>query len=110
MEKEKNQNPDQRLFSTACRRHGKPSGYRAYVQLSGQRVQLGAWNSPESKERYKRVIAEWKASGEQLPAEKDEITVMELSARYWIHAQTYYRHPDGTPTSEVEAYRAALRP
>jgi integrase len=37
------------------------------------------------------------------------LTVNELLTRFWDHAQTYYRRPDGTPTSEVEAYRQALR-
>src|SRR5262249_32834886 len=26
------------------------------------------------------------------------------------HAQTYYRHPDGTPTSELADYKLSLRP
>ena len=35
---------------------------------------------------------------------------MELAARFWKHAQTHYRKPDGTPSDEIGNYRIALRP
>ena len=41
---------------------------------------------------------------------QNEITVIELIAKFWQHAQQYYRRKDGTPTSEVENHRQALRP
>jgi integrase len=34
----------------------------------------------------------------------------EVILAYWRHAETYYRHPDGTPTSEADNIRLALRP
>ena len=43
-------------------------------------------------------------------AADDGITVSTLIAGFWDHAQRYYRKPDGTPTSEVDNMRQALRP
>ena len=38
-------------------RHHKGSG-QALIQIKGRRYYLGKWNSPESKERYARFVAE----------------------------------------------------
>jgi hypothetical protein len=38
-------------------RHHKGSG-QAFVQLAGNRRYLGKWNTPASKERYARFVAE----------------------------------------------------
>lgn len=38
------------------------------------------------------------------------MTVSELILAFWEHAQSYYRHPDGTPTREADNFRDALRP
>jgi len=81
----------------------------AFVELSGRKRYLGIYGSPGSKERYSRLLAEWAAHGRQLPVSPDEITVVELAARFWRHAQTFYRKPDGTPTSTLHNYKAALR-
>ena len=40
----------------------KGSG-QALVQVNGRRLYLGRHGSPESLERYHRVVAEWLASG-----------------------------------------------
>src|SRR5262249_21478283 len=39
-----------------------------------------------------------------------DLTVVELIARFWRHVEAHYRHTDGSPTSEVYNFRAALRP
>jgi integrase len=36
--------------------------------------------------------------------------VDEVILGFWRHAQTHYRHPDGTPTTEVREIRHSLRP
>jgi len=75
-------------------------------------VLLGKHNSPESRLEYTRVIAEWEASGRQLPTTGGtaaDLTVNELLLRYVQHAEAYYRRPDGTPTSEVDNIKQALR-
>ena len=72
-------------------RHHKPSG-QALVQIRGRRVYLGKHNSVESREKYRRLIAEYvSGNGEVPPAEpKAELTVNEVILRYFRHAETYY--------------------
>jgi integrase len=38
------------------------------------------------------------------------ITVAELMLAFWRHVESYYRHPDGTPTNEPNNYKYSLRP
>lgn len=93
------------------RRH-KPSG-QAVVTLGGHDYYLGKRQTLESKREYDRLIAEWLANGRQLPARKGDATGLSLNEvilAYWQHAETYYRHPDGTLTSEADNIRLALRP
>ncbi|HJZ93580.1 MAG TPA: site-specific integrase [Gemmataceae bacterium] len=96
------------------RRH-KQSG-QAVVTLNdpmGRRrdVLLGPYGSPESKAEYARVIGEWQVSHHALPGPAlADITVNELLLRFWGHVEEHYRHPDGTPTTEVENFRYALKP
>lgn len=92
----------------AYRRH-KQSG-QAVVTLNGRDHLLGRYRSPESREAYQRVTGQWLAAGRQTPREQAPLTVVELLAAFWRHAQTYYRKPDGTPTSEAENYRQAMVP
>jgi integrase len=76
-------------------------------------VLLGPYDTPESRDEYDRVIAEWLANGRLLvpsPVGAAELSVNELLLAYWQHAERYYRHPDGTPTSELHCLRTALRP
>ena len=80
------------------------------VNLNGKRkdMLLGAYGSPESKEEYQRVLADLHAGrlAHGIPA---DLTVTELCHRYWLFAEDYYRHPDGTKTAEVDDMRAAIR-
>ena len=59
------------------------------------------------------MTAEWLANGRQLPTESDserrDITVSELIAAYWRHAEAYYVK-DGKPTSELSLIKLAMRP
>lgn len=97
------------------RRH-KPSG-QAVVTLSdpaGTRrdYYLGAYGSAASKKEYNRLIGEWLAAGRSIPATgpaPPDLTVNEVLLRFWTHAKTYYRHPDGRPTGELSNYRDSLR-
>jgi integrase len=91
----------------------KASG-RALVTLDGTDHYLGEYDSPASKVKYDRLVAEWLANGrrsqaQQLPASPSH-TINELIAAYWEHAERYYRRPDGTPTPEIQSLRQALRP
>jgi integrase len=93
----------------------KPSG-QAVVTLGGHDHYLGRWQTPESKAEYDRLIAEWLAAGRNpivtgsRAGAAADLSLNEIILAYWEHAQTYYRHTDGTPTGEVDAIRLALRP
>lgn len=90
------------------RKH-KASG-QAIVTLNGKDVYLGPHGSKASRDEYDRVIGEWIASGRQLaaPDAANDITLVELIARYWKHVQGYYvKH--GEPTGEQTNIRNALR-
>lgn len=98
-------------------RHHKQSG-QAIVTLNfpgrvRKDVPLGKYGSPESHRKYQQVVAEWDQRGrvpEPPPAGGGAIDVAELILRFWNgHVISYYRHPDGTATSEQENYRQALR-
>lgn len=82
----------------------------AFVQVAGQRVYLGVFDSPESRERYARLLAGCEERGGRLPSTSADVTVAELAAQFWLHAEVYYRRADGTQTSEIGNLRCALRP
>ncbi|MCX5660269.1 MAG: tyrosine-type recombinase/integrase [Planctomycetota bacterium] len=87
----------------------KRSG-QAVVTLGGRDFYLGTHGSPESRRHYDRAIAEWMIGGRALPVAPADLTIAELLARFWQHVETFYRHADGSPTSEVKNFRRALRP
>ena len=107
-------------------KRGTPPSYRQHssgqacvtVRLpDGRRheILLGPWESPESKAEYARVLAELAAHQGHLPPRARDtapanLSINEVILAYWQHAEAYYRHADGTPTSEVDAIRLALRP
>jgi integrase len=107
---------DRSKFVPSYRQH-KQSG-QAIVTLtsaSGRRrdVLLGKWGSAASRAEYARVIAEWEAAGRRLAettATPTDLAVNELLLAFWTFAQEHYRHPDGTPTSELNDFRLSLRP
>jgi integrase len=81
--------------------------------LGGRRdILLGKYDTTESRAEYARVLAEWEANGRQPPSRQApaDLTVAELIERFWKWSEGYYRHADGTPTSEVDALRYSLRP
>jgi integrase len=79
-----------------------PNGFR-------QVVYLGPYDTPESKAEYHRVVAEWQARGGRLPEPTGGLTVAEVANAYLKHAETYYKHPDGRPTSEIVNVKLAIR-
>jgi hypothetical protein len=112
----------------SLRRH-KPTS-QAVVTLSGRDFYLGVWPSGrrtpplDMQVRYEREIAEWLTSGRSAPSSEnvsapsevisvltpDSMSVAEILAAYWDHAEAYYRRPDGTPSPELNCLRAAFRP
>lgn len=101
--------PHQRKKRVPGLRHHKATG-QAFVELNGRRIYLGRFDLPETRQRYHRKIAEWLSCDREPPVAPAELTVSELAARFWKHAQAYYLKPDGTPTSMLDNYRMVLRP
>ena len=73
---------------------------------------LGEYDTPESRECYHRVIAEWEAGGRRLPPPALDrpaaeaatgITVEEVVQRFWRWAKDYYQ------PRQVGTYKIALR-
>jgi integrase len=86
----------------------------AVVRIDRHDHYLGKHGSPESYERYHRLIAEWLSGTDHRPAvkhsvDKGAISVNQLILAFWKHAQGRYVK-DGQPTSEIRSYRTALRP
>jgi integrase len=100
----------------SLRRH-KPS-QQAVVTLNGRDHYLGPWpvgqKQPpaEVRDAYDALVAEWLANGRRTTeASPPPITVAELILQFWArYATVYYRHPDGSPTSEQSNYKLSLRP
>ena len=65
---------------------------QAVVHLDGQDIYLGRFGTPESRERYNRIVAEWLANGRRLSTRsRSGPTVVELCASYLLHAKEHYR-------------------
>jgi integrase len=105
------------MRTPSLRRHKARS--LGVVTLNGHDHYLGSWPAekrkppPAVQAEYDRLIAEWLANGRR-PLVKGAApsgpTVGEVILGFWAHAQRHYRHEDGTSTTEVAAYRDALRP
>jgi integrase len=96
------------------RRKGSQAVVTLY-DLAGRRrdFRLGAYGTQESRAEYTRVISEWQESHRRLQFNGQapvDLTVNELILEFWHYVEGHYRHPDGTPTSEVANFRCALRP
>ena len=100
----------------SLRRH-KPS-QQAVVTLNGRDYYLGCWPNklkaapPKIRDDYDALIAEWLVNGRQaVDTIAPPISVAELILQFWErYATIYYRHPDGSPTSEQDNYKLSLRP
>ena len=77
---------------------------QGYVNLDGRRIYLGKYDRTESRQKYHQLVAEWESNGRRLPVDRNQITVVELVARFWQHAQDYY------PENETENMRRVLQP
>jgi integrase len=78
------------------------------VVLDGRAIYLGRFGTPESRTRYAQAISEWSARG-GMPRADDDITIVEIIARYWQFARGYYTR-GGKPTEEIATINAALAP
>ena len=84
---------------------------QAIVTLCGTDFYLGPHGSKTSKAEYDRLIAEWLANDRRLvQTHQFTVTIEELLAAFWQHAERYYLRPDGSPTKELDSYRQAMKP
>ena len=83
---------------------------QSFIRIDGRAIYFGRTGLPETAQKYHQFIAEWLASGCQTHSEPEQITVNELCARFWVYAEGYYVRADGTPTSELDCYRSAMKP
>jgi hypothetical protein len=102
----------------SLRRH-KPS-QQGVVTLNGRDVSPGRW--PDGKRKppaavqtaYDAVLAEWLASGRIVVPGSDPqqapVTVAQVIAAFWKHAEVHYRDQDGKVTHEAYEMKLALRP
>ena len=83
----------------------KASG-QGYVHIERQRIYLGKYDLPVTREKYHRLLQEWHANGQRLRVEPGDITVVELIDQFWEYLEAYY----GKHASELVAFRYALQP
>jgi hypothetical protein len=82
---------------------------QAVVTLNGRDFYLGPHGTKTSKIEYDRLLGEWLASGRNpLCASSDELTVVELCARYFKFAKGHYQK-DGNCTKVLPSLKCALR-
>ncbi len=81
---------------------------QAIVTIDGRDFYLGKYRSAESREAYKRKIAEWIQHDGKLPAPKHSASVAELVVAYVQFASGYYRKDD-KPTNEVRMIKSAIK-
>src|SRR5580765_6790069 len=88
------------------RRH---SSGQARVTFNGQDVLLGPFNSSESQEAYRRLIAQWLEGRSPVQtATENNLLVKELILAYWKHAVQYYGFEQAKRGDEA-CLRTALR-
>jgi integrase len=85
----------------------------AVVTINGKNHYLGPYGSPESYEKYARLLAEWQSNGKHLLEKENhpvngDLSVNELILRYVKFASGYYVK-NGKPTGEFDNLRCALR-
>jgi len=93
-------------------RHYKPKNL-GVVRIQGRDFYLGRYDSPESWEKYHRLIAEHIATNGNHPVQGQPspkgLTVDSVLLRYWTYAESYYQR-DGEATKELVCMRDALKP
>jgi integrase len=74
---------------------------RACVRIGGKKVDLGVWDSPESRERYDEIVREYMAADRHaeiitsgVKPTRETITIQEMARAYMDHAAVYYGPAD----------------
>jgi integrase len=95
-------------------RHYRPKNL-GVVRIDGHDHYLGKFGSPESYEKYHRLLAERYArgpvgvpTGREATPQSEVLTVTELCVGYYRHAEGYYTK-NGKPTNQVNIIKLALK-
>jgi integrase len=100
---------EKRNARTPKLRYHKATG-QAYCVLNGHAIYFGNPRTCDTTAEYHRVIGEWLANGKQPDTSPIDITINEMLARFWMHAEEYYRDANGSQTTEIGNIRVSLRP
>ncbi len=73
------------------------SSGQARVTIEGRDYLLGLSGSPEAEEAYRRIVAQWLAKDGPFAPAEGPVTITEILAGYWRHAERYYGY-DLNPT------------
>ncbi|MHB1767896.1 MAG: site-specific integrase [Phycisphaerae bacterium] len=89
---------------------------QAVIALTGRDYYLGAFNSPESRKEYDRLIQEFLANSRcpgvvrsQAKQSQQSVTINELITTYWDFALGYYVK-NCQPTRELQALKYSFKP
>jgi hypothetical protein len=107
---------------------------QARVRINGEVIYLGPWDSPEAKERYHRIVAEWHATGEATaptsppprarraptaapptspepagPPAPTGLTVAEVCVLWIAHSEKKFTKPDGSKSSSIHECNSIVR-
>lgn len=108
-----------KIKQPAYRKHSSGQAIVTLPDGKGRRKDflLGPFGSKQSQDEYERIIKLWleaecRIPQSLLPAQQStiDLTVAEMILTFSEHVQTYYRRPDGTPTTEQGEFKLALRP
>ena len=95
----------------------KASG-QALVAIDGKRIYLGKYGTAASREKYRRLVAEWLTETSPTPADANapckassasDISINEMILAYWHYAEGYYVDESWEPTKELLNLKAALQ-
>ena len=91
------------------KRHAKSDSARCWV--NGKWVQLGRYNSPESRAEFARIVAEvaTRRTNERA-GPNPSTTIDEILVAFWRHAETYYRTAEGALTNEPNEIKRSIAP
>lgn len=111
---------------------------QARVRINGKVIYLGPWDSPEAKQHYHRIVAEWHATGEAstatspmprarrasrpAPANQPQeivaptptpapagLTIAEVCVLWVAHCDKKFTKPDGTKSSSIHECNMIVR-
>lgn len=90
-------------------RHHRGTG-QAVIWLNGRDVYLGKHGTPESREMYDRLVAEWLAAGRRNPVlPRGDLSVVELCRGHRRYAADCYRAADGREGPMMYAVDQSIR-